>query len=206
MEFDFDRYIEDFNKNDDESMVPKYYTPDLVVEGPDRALHGRQEWLDGLKFVHNGVEERLQPVLVVREGDKLMAECRVHSVRRPSGLSLWAVDRGPANDNEILRVIPASGTPDCPPYPWLLVAWYAFGMTGPYLVRGETRGVLRDIGGAAAARNKYALPRARQSGSGRMTKPIDRDAIYRKRAFDADIIELCVRWDITYRLSYQADG
>lgn len=35
-----------------------------------------------------------------------------------------------------------------------------------------------------------------------MTKPITRDPIYRKRAFDADIIELCVRWYITYRLSY----
>jgi hypothetical protein len=82
MVFDFDRYIEDFNKNDDESMVSKYYTPDLVVEGPDRALHGRQEWLDGLKFVHNGVKERLLPVLVVREGDKLMAE--VNAVFTPS--------------------------------------------------------------------------------------------------------------------------
>jgi transposase-like protein len=36
-----------------------------------------------------------------------------------------------------------------------------------------------------------------------MTKPIVRDSIYRKRAFDADIIELCVRWYITYRLSYR---
>jgi hypothetical protein len=27
-----------------------------------------------------------------------------------------------------------------------------------------------------------------------MTKPIARDLIYRRRAFDADIIELCVRW------------
>src|SRR5450631_260262 len=36
-----------------------------------------------------------------------------------------------------------------------------------------------------------------------MTKPIARDAIYRKRVFDADIIELCVRWYITYRLSYR---
>ena len=27
--------------------------------------------------------------------------------------------------------------------------------------------------------------------------------IYRKRAFDADIIEPCVRWYITYRLSYR---
>jgi transposase-like protein len=36
-----------------------------------------------------------------------------------------------------------------------------------------------------------------------MTKPIARDPIYRKRAFEADIIELCVRWYITYRLSYR---
>jgi hypothetical protein len=36
-----------------------------------------------------------------------------------------------------------------------------------------------------------------------MTKPIVRDPIYRKRAFDADIIGLCVRWYITYRLSYR---
>ena len=36
-----------------------------------------------------------------------------------------------------------------------------------------------------------------------MTKPITRNSIYRKRAFDTDIIELCVRWYITYRLSYR---
>ena len=35
-----------------------------------------------------------------------------------------------------------------------------------------------------------------------MTKPIARDPIYRRRVFDAEIIELCVRWYITYRLSY----
>jgi hypothetical protein len=27
--------------------------------------------------------------------------------------------------------------------------------------------------------------------------------MYRRRSFDADIIELCVRWYITYRLSYR---
>jgi len=37
----------------------------------------------------------------------------------------------------------------------------------------------------------------------RMTKPIARDPIYRRRVFDAEIIELCVRWYITYRLSYR---
>ena len=36
-----------------------------------------------------------------------------------------------------------------------------------------------------------------------MTKPIARDPMHRKRVFDADIIELCVRWYITYRLSYR---
>jgi transposase-like protein len=36
-----------------------------------------------------------------------------------------------------------------------------------------------------------------------MTKPIAREPIYRKLAFDADIIELSVRWYITYRLSYR---
>lgn len=36
-----------------------------------------------------------------------------------------------------------------------------------------------------------------------MTKPIVRDLIYRRRRFDAEIIELCVRCHITYRLSYR---
>ena len=36
-----------------------------------------------------------------------------------------------------------------------------------------------------------------------MTKPIARDPIYRGRVFDAEIIVLCVRWYITYRLSYR---
>ncbi len=34
-----------------------------------------------------------------------------------------------------------------------------------------------------------------------MTKPIARDPIYRRRRFEAEIIALCVRWYITYRLS-----
>ena len=36
-----------------------------------------------------------------------------------------------------------------------------------------------------------------------MTKAIVRDLIYRRRRFDAELIELCVRWNITYRLSYR---
>jgi transposase-like protein len=37
-----------------------------------------------------------------------------------------------------------------------------------------------------------------------MTKQLSE--IYRRRRFDAEIIELCVRWYITYRLSYRAIG
>jgi transposase-like protein len=36
-----------------------------------------------------------------------------------------------------------------------------------------------------------------------MTQPIDRDAIYRRRRFPREVIEGCVRWYLTYRLSYR---
>jgi transposase-like protein len=36
-----------------------------------------------------------------------------------------------------------------------------------------------------------------------MTKAIVRDPIYRRRRFQSDTIELCVRWYLTYRLSYR---
>jgi transposase-like protein len=36
-----------------------------------------------------------------------------------------------------------------------------------------------------------------------MTKRQDRDSIYAKRQFDTEIIVLCVRWYVTYRLSYR---
>jgi transposase-like protein len=36
-----------------------------------------------------------------------------------------------------------------------------------------------------------------------MTRRVSRDPIYRRRRFSAETIELCVRWYITYRLSYR---
>lgn len=36
-----------------------------------------------------------------------------------------------------------------------------------------------------------------------MMERVARDPIYRGRRFSAEIIELCVRWYITYRLSYR---
>jgi hypothetical protein len=36
-----------------------------------------------------------------------------------------------------------------------------------------------------------------------MTQPVLRDTIYKRRVFGAQVIELCVRWYISYRLSYR---
>src|SRR3981081_2299909 len=36
-----------------------------------------------------------------------------------------------------------------------------------------------------------------------MTKPVERDPIYRRRRFQPEIMDLCVRWSLTYRLSYR---
>jgi transposase-like protein len=36
-----------------------------------------------------------------------------------------------------------------------------------------------------------------------MTKPVVRDPIHRRPRFQPEIIELCVRWYLTYRLSYR---
>ncbi len=86
MEFDFNRYLEVFNSNDEELLMREFFTEDVVVEGPDRTINGRQQWLDLLKFAHAGVQETLHPVMVVREGDKLMLEANAvftPSVDRP---------------------------------------------------------------------------------------------------------------------------
>lgn len=86
MEFDFAAYVKDFNLNDDASLIRKYYKPDAVIEGPDRTFKNREEWLDVLKFSHNGVREELHPIMVVREGDRMMAELNIvftPSIDRP---------------------------------------------------------------------------------------------------------------------------
>jgi transposase-like protein len=36
-----------------------------------------------------------------------------------------------------------------------------------------------------------------------VTQPIERDPVYRRRRFPRDVIETCVRWYLTYRLSYR---
>ncbi len=73
MEFDFNRYVEVFNQND-EDLMSDFFTEDVVMDGPDRTVRGRQEWFGLLKFTHIGVRETLRPLMVVRDGDNIMAE------------------------------------------------------------------------------------------------------------------------------------
>jgi hypothetical protein len=77
MTFDIKAYIDDFNaacgRNESE-MIDRYFTEDLVMEGPDRTTRGREPWLQTLLHAHDGVTERLELLRVVREGSRIMAE------------------------------------------------------------------------------------------------------------------------------------
>ena len=67
-------------------------------------------------------------------------------------------------------------------------------------IKGRYR-VVAGVWGRQMAKGRYRTIPA--STRRLMTKPIVRDPIYRRRRFDAEVIELCVRWYITYRLSYR---
>jgi ketosteroid isomerase-like protein len=77
MAFDIHAYVADFNKGDDAACVTSYYTEDTVIEGPDRTMHGRQEWIDMLQFVHQGISEKLTPLAYAQNGDVLLSEMQV---------------------------------------------------------------------------------------------------------------------------------
>jgi len=77
MAFDLDSYVTAFNAGDDEAVVNAFFTEDMVLDGPDRTLHGRQAWIDLLKFMHHGIREKLTPLAVAQNGDVLLAEMQV---------------------------------------------------------------------------------------------------------------------------------
>jgi hypothetical protein len=77
MAFDLDSYVAAFNAGDDEAVVNEFFTEDMVLDGPDRTLHGRQPWIDLLKFMHHGIREKLTPLAIARNGEILLAEMQV---------------------------------------------------------------------------------------------------------------------------------
>jgi ketosteroid isomerase-like protein len=76
MTFDINRYLQAFNGGDEAAFIRRFYTEDLVVEGPPGIIKGHQEWLKALTFVHDHVEEKLHPVTVMQDGDTILAEIR----------------------------------------------------------------------------------------------------------------------------------
>src|SRR2546422_6828806 len=69
--------------------------------------------------------------------------------------------------------------------PWILALKYKI----------ESRWFWCNSGRSVVSGTFYPEPTAIQ--------PIERDAIYRRRRFPRDVIETCVRWYLTYRLSYR---
>jgi hypothetical protein len=72
---DYERYIEDFNRNDERAMVERWFTEDLVVEVPGQVVRGREDWVAFLEHSHaGGVHETLRPVDVLQQGERILAE------------------------------------------------------------------------------------------------------------------------------------
>jgi SnoaL-like domain len=73
-DFDFDTYVNAFNTTDEASFVDRFYTKDLVMDGPFGTLEGSDKWLHVLNETHVGIKEDLKFLTVVRQGDVIMAE------------------------------------------------------------------------------------------------------------------------------------
>ena len=75
MSFDFDAYIHAFNTThgNERQLVEDFFTSDMRLDGPDGS-YDREGWIKVLEHAHNGVQETLTPLSVVREGNKMMAE------------------------------------------------------------------------------------------------------------------------------------
>jgi hypothetical protein len=78
---DFTSYVEDFNTNDEERYTQRWFTDDVVVEIPGGVLRGHAEWIEFMENIRaGGVRETMEPITVVQEGDRAMAEIHLSFV------------------------------------------------------------------------------------------------------------------------------
>jgi hypothetical protein len=94
--------------------------------------------------------------------------------------------------------VPCCGSPV--PHGWALGKWFRISRTQLQAEEGMHAGVTTEGSGALAV---DPLIFNFLSWEPTMTEPVDRDAIRRRRRFPRDVIETCVRWYLTYRLSYR---
>ncbi len=77
MAFDLEKYAADFSAGDDDAVVNTYFTEDVIIDGPDQTMHGREAWINMLKFVHSGIRETLTPLAYAQSGNLLLSEMKV---------------------------------------------------------------------------------------------------------------------------------
>ena len=106
---DYERYVEDFNRNDERATVERWFTEDLVVEVPGQVIRGPEDWIAFLEASHaGGVRETLHPVAVLQGDGLVLAEVDIAFVDcgRAAGLPTRAAEAGRAGDVQVLRRLP----------------------------------------------------------------------------------------------------
>ncbi|WP_162321101.1 nuclear transport factor 2 family protein [Nesterenkonia haasae] len=72
--FDYDEYVEAFNRGDDDALVDGFFAEDVFFAGNSMTLQGREELRAFLHNAHNGVRETLRHQAIAREDNELAVE------------------------------------------------------------------------------------------------------------------------------------
>lgn len=73
-EFDYDEYVEAFNRGDDDALVDNYFADDVFFAGTSMTLHGKEAVREFLHKAHDGVRETLRHRVFVRDEHNIAVE------------------------------------------------------------------------------------------------------------------------------------
>lgn len=73
-EFNYDEYVEAFNRGDDDALVDTYFADDVFFAGTSMTLHGKEAVREFLHKAHDGVRETLRHQVIAWENDDLAVE------------------------------------------------------------------------------------------------------------------------------------
>jgi len=71
---DYAEYERLFNAGDDEALMERFFSDDVVFLASSRVARGKAELRTFLEYAHDGVMERMRPQKVVNEGDFIFVE------------------------------------------------------------------------------------------------------------------------------------
>ncbi|WP_179276090.1 nuclear transport factor 2 family protein [Rhodococcus sp. 06-235-1A] len=72
--FDYASYMEAFNSGDDDVLVDRFFTDDVLFAGSSMTLHGREEVRAFLHRTHDGILETMRPQKLVVTAGQVAAE------------------------------------------------------------------------------------------------------------------------------------